>query len=67
MPGGNWICYVISLTLSVSMLEKCYNKCQLQRVNRIGKLTVGMLTQKDGRDCPSCWAGADWLAMVLEI
>ena len=28
-------------------------KIQLQRVNRISKLTVGMLNQKEGRDCPS--------------
>ena len=40
-------------------------KCQLQRVNRIGKLTVGMLTQKEGRDCPSGWTGDDWLASPI--
>ena len=40
-------------------------KRQLQRVNLIGKLTVGKLTQKDGRDCPSCWTGADWLASPI--
>ena len=35
-------------------------KLQLQPVNRIGKLTMGMLTQKEG-DCPSGWTRDDWL------
>ena len=37
-------------------------KIQLQQVNRIGKLVMGMLAQKEGRDCPSGWTGDDWLA-----
>ena len=40
-------------------------KIQLQRVNRIGKLTVVMLTQKEGRDCPSGWTGDDWLVSSI--
>ena len=40
-------------------------KIQLQRINWIGKLTVGMLTQKEGRDCPSGWTGDDWLASPI--
>ena len=40
-------------------------KILLQRVNQIGKLTVGMLTLKEGRDCPSGWTGDDWLASPI--
>ena len=40
-------------------------KIQLQRVNRISKLTVGMLTQKEGRDCPSSRTGDDWQASPI--
>ena len=40
-------------------------KIQLQRVNRIGKLTVCMLTQNEGRDCPSGLTGDDWLASPI--
>ena len=38
MPGNNWICDVVHAR---NMLQKM----QLQRVNRIGELTMGMLTQ----------------------
>ena len=40
-------------------------KRQLQRVNRIGKLTMGMLTQKEGRDCLFGWTGDDWLVSPI--
>ena len=36
-------------------------KRQLQRVHQIGKLTVGMLAQMEGRECSSGWSGDDWL------
>ena len=41
--------------------QNMLHKLQLHRVNRISKLTVGMLTKKEGRDCSPGWTGDDWL------
>ena len=40
-------------------------KILLQRVNWTAKVIVSMLTQRQGRDCPSGWTGDDWLASPI--
>ena len=59
----NLCCHFIDLVCGYA--QNMLQKIQLQRVNRIGKLIVGMLTQKDDRDCPSGWTGDDWLASPI--